>query len=433
MYNIEKYSPGSARKIREDGSVVNIAQAFDPVNEMFKVSSMQKKWRDSFGGTEIEATKWDSVTGTGGTLSVSAGQLTLGSGVNINAETYILSKEMFTIPFKLSIGLVLSQRIANQTFLVEAISIDRETGAPDGKHCAAIIFDGTTATQAKYRVQNSSVAPLDSAGVTVTTTAGTGYYELEPFGDEVWFHSGVIDATSGRSNSYRRHQQIPDPNALYKIRLRWLNGAVAPATNTNAIVQYIACQDYAELTAEITSGRGNSVAGQGIFATVAGSVTVFGSAAHDAVISGSPIRIAGRAVSANYTTVATGDVADFVTTLVGAQIVKPFSIPEADFQFACTTPVINTTDVVLKAAGAAGIRNYVTSFQIQNTNAVPTEVVIKDGATVVWRGYCPASMSVAATVTLNTPLKGSAATALNFACITTAANVYVNVQGYQAP
>jgi hypothetical protein len=100
---------------------------------------------------------------------------------------------------------------------------------------------------------------------------------------------------------------------------------------------------------------------------------------------------------------------------------------------ALTTPITVTTDTALKAAGAATIRNYLTGIQIQNTGTVATEVVIKDGATVIWRGYAPASMTVVADMTFPTPLRTTAAAALNFACITTGANVYVNAQGYQAP
>lgn len=442
MYDINRYSPGSGRKIREDGSVVNLAQAFDPTNEMFKVSSMQKKWRDSFGGSSLNTDKWDSGIGTGGSISVSGGTLILGSGIAVNSQTYVLSKEMFTVPFKLSVGFTLSQRIVNQTFYVEAVSVDPVTKMPDGKHCASFLFDGTTATQAKYRVQNSGVTPLDSGLVTVVTTGGGAYYEVEPFGDECWFHSGTLDSTSGRSNSYRRHQQIPDPNALYKIRLRWCNSASAPATNTTAVVQYIACQDYAELTAEITSGRGNAVAGQGIYATVGGTVgvsgtpTVVGSTAHDGVGSAvNPVKIGGTAVNVNPAVVSTtGDITNLIATMLGVQITKPYSIPEAEFSFSCSAAIVNTTDVVIKAAGAAGIRNYITSFQIHNTHAtVATEVVLKDGTTVIWRGYAPANMPKPITITLNNPLKGTAAVALNFACITTGANVYVNAQGYQAP
>lgn len=249
---------------------------YDAGDDMVKVKSVQKKFRDSFVGSSLNSAKWDSQIGTGGAITVGSGTLTLGSGTTANAETWVLSKETFTIPFRVNVGMTLSQRIANQTFIVEAVSVNAATGLPDGLHCVALLFDGTTATQAKYRVQNSGATPLDSAAQTFPTSASGGFFEIEPFADECWFHGGTLDATSGRANSYRRHQQIPDPNAVFKIRLRWLNGGTAPASNTNAVFQYITVQDYAELTAEITAGRGQTVAGQGIGVNVIGTVPVSG-------------------------------------------------------------------------------------------------------------------------------------------------------------
>lgn len=241
-----------------------IVSGYDSQDDMLKVKSVQKKFRDSFPGTALDTNKWTSSIGAGASISVGSGVLTMSSGTAANSESWVMSKETFTVPFRVSVGFTLSQRIANQAFLVEAISVDPVTGNPDGLYACAFLFDGTTATTGKYRVQNSGVTPLDSAAVTLPTTASGSLYELEPFADECWFHGGVLDSTTGRSNSYRRHQQIPDPNAVYKIRFRWLNGATAPASSTNAVVQYVACQDYAELTAEITAGRGQTVAGQAV-------------------------------------------------------------------------------------------------------------------------------------------------------------------------
>ena len=237
---------------------------YDAADDMLKVKSVQKKFRDSFSGVSLNTALWDSVVGAGGSITVGSGVLTMASGTTINSETRATTKETFTIPFRVQIGLTMSQRIVNQSFFVEAISVDRVTGVPDGLHSCSWLFDGTTATQAKYQTQNGGLARLDSALSTVVTTAAGGLYELEPFSDEVWWHSATLDATTARANSYRRHQQIPDPNAVYKLRLRWLNGGSAPATSTNAVVQFISCQDYAELTAEITASRGQVVAGQAL-------------------------------------------------------------------------------------------------------------------------------------------------------------------------
>lgn len=399
-----------------------------------EISSMQKKFRDSFTGVALDTAKWAvQAQGAGTALTVGSGILTLGSGTTAAAECSILSKETFTVPFKLSYQLTLSQRIANQTFSVEVVSVDPTTGVPDGLHVAGWIYDGTSATQAKYRVGNGGAAPLDSAASTIVTTAGTGVYELEPFGDECWFHSGTLDSTSGRANSYRRHQQIPDPNALYKIRVKWRNGGTSPASNTNATLQFVACQDYAEITAEITAGRGQVVAGQAVGVAVVSvpTTTIAGAAAHDAAVSGNPTRIAGRALTANYTAVASGDTADIITTTVGAQITKPYALPETDWQYGNITPITTAVTTALKAAGAAGIRNYVTGLQFINTSATGTIVSLQDGTTVIWAGYAPQNVPV--DIPFLTPLRGTAATAMNFVTATAGCSVVVSAQGYQAP
>lgn len=420
------------------------AGAYDPIEDMLKVKSVQKKWRDSFTGAALNPGKWTSQVSMGATVTVGGGVLTMASGTSANAETWVLSTETFTVPFRVVIGLTLSQRIANPGFYVECVSIDRETGTPDGLHMFGLLFDGTTATQAKYEVQNGGLARLTSGASTFPTTASGGVFELEAFADEAWFHGGTLDATTGRANSYRRHQQIPDPNALYRVRLRWLNGATAPASSSNAVVQFLAVQDYAELTAEITAGRGQAVAGQSLAVQlVGGTLTgnqnvaiqggVAGTTAHDAAVSTAPVRVAGRAMTANYTAVQTGDVADLVSTLVGALVNKPFSIPELDWSYAGPIAGLTTaTDIAAKAAAGAGVRNYVTALQVQNTSATATEFQIKDGATVIWRCLLPANSAVL-DISFPSPLKGTANTALNIQAVTAGSVVVANLQGYAAP
>lgn len=95
--------------------------------------------------------------------------------------------------------------------------------------------------------------------------------------------------------------------------------------------------------------------------------------------------------------------------------------------------ITNTTDVVLKAA-VAGQRNYINALQVINVHAtVATEVVVKDGSTVIWRGYAPAASKNNDLILFNPPLAGSVNTALNAACVTTGSQTYVNAQGYVAP
>lgn len=106
----------------------------------------------------------------------------------------------------------------------------------------------------------------------------------------------------------------------------------------------------------------------------------------------------------------------------------------SDWSYAAASGgIVNTTDAVLKAA-TAGQRTHLCSLQIKNTHAtVATEIVVKDGSTVIWRGYAPAVMLTSDCIVFETPLVGTANTALNVAAITTGAAVYVNAQGYTAP
>lgn len=164
-------------------------------------------------------------------------------------------------------------------------------------------------------------------------------------------------------------------------------------------------------------------------------VDIQGNVAHDAPITGAgnPIRNGARAVTSNFAAAASNDLVDFIATTVGAQIVRPFSIPELDWNYACPAAITVTTDTALVAAAGAGIRNYLTGIHLINVSATPTEFVIKDGAsTVIFRGYLPANMTGMVDIQFPTPLKTTANAILNFACLA-AASVYVNAQGYKAP
>lgn len=59
-----------------------------------------------------------------------------------------------------------------------------------------------------------------------------------------------------------------------------------------------------------------------------------------------------------------------------------------------------------------------------------SEIVVKDGSTVIWRGDAPALMTSPAGVLFAVPLEGTANTALNVAMITTATTTRVSAQGF---
>ena len=121
-----------------------MSYGYDPIEDLLKVTSTQKKWRDGFATAALDSRKWTSQVAAGGVISVASGALTLSSGANANDETWILSTETFSVPFRVSVGLTLSQRIANQSFYLEAVSIDRDSSQPDGLETAIKSFGELT-------------------------------------------------------------------------------------------------------------------------------------------------------------------------------------------------------------------------------------------------------------------------------------------------
>jgi hypothetical protein len=91
--------------------------------------------------------------------------------------------------------------------------------------------------------------------------------------------------------------------------------------------------------------------------------------------------------------------------------------------------ITDTADVALKAAPGVGQSVYLTNIQICNKSATGTEVVVKNGSTVIWRTYA-APNGVQIDVEFPNALYASNNTALNVACITNTTATLVNAQGY---
>ena len=204
---------------------------------------------------------------------------------------------------------------------------------------------------------------------------------------------------------------------------------------TDLRLSFVRIFDYLRERVEVqaNSAPAGSVPVQLTHAPTVTALGTAGSAAHDAAVAGNPVRIAGRALTANYGGVATGDTADLITTLQGVLITRPHQLPDLEWSYAATSSGIsNAADVSLAGAAGAGLRRYLTSLAVKNANATVTEVVVKDGSTVIWRGHLNGSMASTDQIIFNNPLKTTVNTALNFACVASGAQVYVNAQGYTA-
>lgn len=304
-----------------------------------------------------------------------------------------------------------------------------------------ILYDGTTATSAKFDSQRNGWNTGDST-ITINTSASPGHLAALNIEDGV---ASIFDQLVATSTSMQlsargsRVQNIPSNDTQLFIQIRAVNGSTNPASATTWTVGLISLEQYTPKRVSVSAVRPQSYNhALPVVFPLTPTVTatgVAGTAAHDAAVSGNPVLAGVEARTSNPAAVsASGDTARAIATMIGVPVVMPHSIPESTWQYAAASGgIVNTTDVAIKAAAAAGIRNYLTGIDIRNQHAsVATEVVVKDGSTVIWRGHFNAN-SPHVFVNFPIPLRGTAATALNVACITTGAAVYVNAQGYIAP
>ena len=183
------------------------------------------------------------------------------------------------------------------------------------------------------------------------------------------------------------------------------------------------------------------VVASGTITTVSTVTTLTGgNAAEDAATTANPLIAGGIVRTAQApTTLIAGDAARMTMTSSAAAVMQPYAIPELSWNYAAAAGgILNTTvAVTIKAAAAAGIRNYITSLQIMSEAlTTATEVAVRDGAagTVLWRMKIPTTGLPLVDVDFPTPLRGTAATLLEVVTLTAsgAGAVYVNAQGFTA-
>jgi len=126
-------------------------------------------------------------------------------------------------------------------------------------------------------------------------------------------------------------------------------------------------------------------------------------------------------------TSAAGDYGGMAIDQEGKTVIAPYGGSEVSWQGVPIT-LTTTTSTAVKAAGAAGIRNYITDIDIANTSATGTRVDLLDGATVIRSFWVPATTTISRSFSM--PLKGTAATAVNFQLGTAVTDVRCSANGY---
>lgn len=121
---------------------------------------------------------------------------------------------------------------------------------------------------------------------------------------------------------------------------------------------------------------------------------------------------------------------------VNGSVNQPFAMAASRWQYAPPTGGItnSATAVVVMTAGGAGVRNYMARLEIStSTLATGSEIVVLDGAAVIWRGFV-GTVSGAQDHQFDIPLRGTANTSMSVQMVSASAtgNVYVSAQGFQS-
>lgn len=314
-----------------------------------------------------------------------------------------------------------------------------------------ILYTNTTATNANYDSARNGWPSGDTVA-TINTSASPGH-AAQLFYDDgtAIFSDSLIATTVTPTFAVRatRFQNIPGSDVNLYLQIRALNGTTNPASTTTWTVFFASVEDFAPLPVSLQASKYNGAGSPAVAVVNTPAVTVSsgtvttvstvttlanGQTAHSSASTGSPVRVGGRVITTLDTTLAQGDASDLAVTTGQQLVTKAYASSENDWQYATpiASPITNTTGVAIKAAGAASIRNYVTGLQMINTSATASVVTLQDGATVVWTGYLPASMTTMICVEFPTPIRGTAATAMNFVVNTTGTNTFVSAQGYQS-
>lgn len=181
-------------------------------------------------------------------------------------------------------------------------------------------------------------------------------------------------------------------------------------------------------TSVYLKATGTGTSGDPFIPEQTSTTTATGNVANDAADSGNPVKIGGLARTTNINAVQTGDRVNAVYDVQGRAVVT-FAIAGTTIS-GVSAALTTTADTQVIAAAGAGVRNYITHFVVFNSHAsVATQVNIKDGATTIYSVYVTAAGGQVS-ITLPVPIRTTANTALNAACVTTGSNVIVSASGY---
>lgn len=370
------------------------------------------------------------------------------TALNVGQSMYVgaLAGGLVGVPNRYTIASVSGNDV---TFTVAGFSVTTGTCSLFGWNYYHTSYSGTGVNAAFYDAQRRGWNSGDTS-ITTQTTAAPGHMLL--MGNEdgnSWVSDQLVasSVTSAITARGSRVLNLPDEFATLYFQIRCLNGSVAPASTTTLQIGIISVENYATIPTSsynVKPQNNNNVTPvvvPGSIAIGSGTVTTVttlsnGQTAHNATVTGSPLRIGGKVLITQAAAFANGVACDASMTSAGQLIQKQFASAENDWQKEAVAGGLTTTTVQELKAGTANLRTYLTGVTISATAlTTATELVIREGSagTILFRIPIPVAGLNTKQINFPTPIRTAAInTAISAQLLTSpvTGGVYVNAQGY---
>ena len=262
------------------------------------ISNLAILFSDGFGGSAIDATKWDVFDGglpanptiggftatqaamgsgiTGITDSVASSVLTVAMPTTTNAERWYLSKGLVAGAEDLTVILARPTVLAANTCFIGLVECDPKTGIPipnstvatDFRNRGGVDFAKQTGQSSIIieAVEDNSPAAATSNAVNVNAPTAGSYFEtlIEFHAEDIIASTSTVDSALGKAPTVARlSSQVPNDGKAYKLIMRFKNNGTPGGTSSFQIQRILVCSCQ-EQRVEVASGRGDAIAQKGV-------------------------------------------------------------------------------------------------------------------------------------------------------------------------
>lgn len=246
-----------------------------------------------------------------------------------------------------------------------------------------VLYDGTTATNAKFDSQRNGWA-LGDTTATINTTASPGHVAIITTEDgNVAFQDQLAASATGLQATVRasRVTGLPDFDVPLFIQIRSANGSTAPASGTTFTIGFVSAEEITVETVTINGVRPQAyqsalpVVLTSSTALTGNSLSVQGAVVRNSAAPGNPLYVATGYNASPTVLSASGRNVDLYADMVGRISVQLGNIPQLQDMNRIT---LSTTTETTLIASVASIRHGVHGLIIANRDTAAATVDLRD-------------------------------------------------------